>query len=464
MRHLFLLTILLVNNEYFSQCNTITNNYLPDTIQIAQGDSAYLNVINNTDNFTGQNFGIQHIPDGGGGMNPFRDTITISGFASGDTIVDSSDLCKICLNMEHSYIGDLTMNIKCPNGDSIILMDQYNNGTGPGSTFLGDALDNSANTGNYGIGKEYCFTESAAWGTMIAEDALGNFIYSTVSPGNNILSPGEYKPEQSYSNLVGCPLNGDWVLTIEDNMTIDDGYLFDWGIKIRNCNTQNSITTTWLSNGNVIDSVPAIITYPDSSAWYFVNVQDSIYGCSVTDSVYINVIQPPQGGIYGDTVVYMNSTHNYYTPYNQTNTYKWSVSGGTIVGANDSSFVVINWGGIDSTASVALIINDSLPFTQNDTLHINVVDGTGIHQFSNSDVSIFPNPAHTNLNIVLNSNLDNLSIEMFDAIGKRVKNISFKNRQTGNYTFDISNLPKGVYTLRGSNQIEVFFQQKIIVE
>ena len=35
---------------------------------------------------------------------------------------------------------------------------------------------------------------------------------------------------QPFSNLNGCPLNGTWEIEICDIFSIDDGYLFDWGI------------------------------------------------------------------------------------------------------------------------------------------------------------------------------------------------------------------------------------------
>jgi len=41
---------------------------------------------------------------------------------------------------------------------------------------------------------------------------------------------GIYLPEESFTNLNGCPLNGDWSITVRDNLSIDDGYIFEWSI------------------------------------------------------------------------------------------------------------------------------------------------------------------------------------------------------------------------------------------
>ena len=169
------------------------------------------------------------LPDGTG--TSYTSNIQIIGYP-GQTINSAADIVDICMNIEHSYIGDLNMSLTCPNGTTITLMDQYNNGFGPGNTFLGDALDNNTTPNNYGIGMDYCFDMNATWGTMIAENAAGNYTPTTVVPGNNMLTPGAYQPEQSFASLVGCPIDGTWTITITDNIGIDDGYIYSWGVNL----------------------------------------------------------------------------------------------------------------------------------------------------------------------------------------------------------------------------------------
>ena len=74
---------------------------------------------------------------------------------------------QICINIEHSYLGDLDITLTCPSGVTLTLMDTYTGGGG--TTFLGDALDDGTLTP--GIGLDYCWSMSAVLGTMSAENA-----------------------------------------------------------------------------------------------------------------------------------------------------------------------------------------------------------------------------------------------------------------------------------------------------
>ena len=87
---------------------------------------------------TGQTF----LPDGGG--QSYTTSVSINGFP-GQTITAGTDIEEVCMNIEHSYIGDLDIQLTCPNGTSIMLADIYG-GISPGSTFLGDANDDGSNT------------------------------------------------------------------------------------------------------------------------------------------------------------------------------------------------------------------------------------------------------------------------------------------------------------------------------
>ena len=205
---------------------------------------------------TGETF----LPDGSG--TSYTTSVSISGF-SGQTIAAGTDISSICMNIEHSYIGDLTIELSCPSGASIILSDTYN-GTSPASTFLGDANDDGSTIP--GIGMDYCFNLGAAWGTMLDENNANNWIPSTVTPGNNILTPGSFQPEESFNNLIGCPVDGNWSITVTDNLGIDNGYIFEWGIALNPAINPNAEPYTvaivdgyWLTN-------PDIINYYDTSA------------------------------------------------------------------------------------------------------------------------------------------------------------------------------------------------------
>ena len=61
-----------------------------------------------------------------------------------------ADVTGLFINMEHSYLGDLTVTYICPNGQSVQVQDQSGF-----STFLGEPVD-SDDTPNAGSGIRLC--------------------------------------------------------------------------------------------------------------------------------------------------------------------------------------------------------------------------------------------------------------------------------------------------------------------
>ncbi|MFW6302970.1 MAG: DUF7619 domain-containing protein [Bacteroidales bacterium] len=154
------------------------------------------------------------LPDGYGVS--YTSTLFVTGYAAGETLNDVSELTSICVNMEHSYMGDLVITITAPDGNTVTLQEQ-----GGGGTHLGEPIDNGTNDNNSvpGVGYDYCWSPFAENGTWEQE-----------SGSDSILPPGSYTSSEPLSNLTGSPLNGLWTLTISDNWQLDDGYLFHWGI------------------------------------------------------------------------------------------------------------------------------------------------------------------------------------------------------------------------------------------
>ncbi|MFO7789539.1 MAG: PKD domain-containing protein, partial [Bacteroidales bacterium] len=149
------------------------------------------------------------LPDGSGVC--YETDLMQSQFLPGQTLDDANNLLGICMDIEHSYLGDLTFDIQCPNGQSVQLQQQ-----GGGSTHLGEPIDPGSGPG---VGYEYCITPD---GTETMEDAAS---------GVSTLPEGNYASYESLQGLEGCPLNGEWTITICDNWSIDDGYIFGWYIE-----------------------------------------------------------------------------------------------------------------------------------------------------------------------------------------------------------------------------------------
>jgi gliding motility-associated-like protein len=176
------------------------------------------------------------LPDGTGAV--YTTTINITGFPSGGTLTNINDFEGVCLNIEHSWLSDLDIELSCPNGQTILLEGSFPTGQSGASTFLGDANDNDNITPVPGVGFEYCWDNNPTYGTMEAEAGLGN----TVPVSQGVALPaGSYTSIDPLSGLLGCPLNGDWTITITDNFAINNGFIFDWNIGLNGSGSNDSL-------------------------------------------------------------------------------------------------------------------------------------------------------------------------------------------------------------------------------
>lgn len=151
------------------------------------------------------------LPDNVGSC--FTTSLTFSQFAPGQTLTNVNQLLGICVNMEHSYMGDLILRIISPTGQSVILHQQ-----GGGSTFLGIPVDNDATPNVQGTCWNYCWSPAATNGTW-EDNATGT------------LPPGTYESYYPLSGLLGSQLNGTWTFEVCDMWASDNGFICDWGLE-----------------------------------------------------------------------------------------------------------------------------------------------------------------------------------------------------------------------------------------
>jgi len=180
------------------------------------------------------NAGTTFLPDGSGAV--YTSTLNISGFNTGALLSNLNQLQNICLNMEHSYMGDLELRLIAPGGQNILLKSPY----GGGSTDLGEPIatgpvDGSASSTltDPGVGYDYCFNQSPMYGTMVSEANIHYRNYTDMqghSYSDYYLPAGTYAPEGALSTLIGTPLNGNWTVQVTDHMSLDNGYIFNWTI------------------------------------------------------------------------------------------------------------------------------------------------------------------------------------------------------------------------------------------
>ncbi|MES2588585.1 MAG: choice-of-anchor L domain-containing protein, partial [Bacteroidota bacterium] len=181
------------------------------------------------------NAGTTFLPDGSGVS--YEAPLTISGFGAGDLINNVSQVQQVCLSLEHSYMGDLSIELISPSGQVLLLKQ-----AGGGSTDLGEPVATGPVDGDGssdptpGNGYEYCFNANPTFGTMVSESG-NNFRTDYVDNVGNMYSDGflpagSYQAESSFNALIGSTLNGEWKIRVTDNAFLDNGYIFNWYISL----------------------------------------------------------------------------------------------------------------------------------------------------------------------------------------------------------------------------------------
>lgn len=160
------------------------------------------------------------LPDGTG--IPYETSIFFTEFSPGQVMVSPTDLESICATMEHSWVRDVEISLTCPNGQSIILHDHP--GNFGAEVFLGEPNDNDNFNPIPGLGYEYCWINNAPNPTWIE-------YANTTLNGSGTIPAGNYSTFDPISDLVGCPLNGEWTITVTDWWPIDNGFIFNWSLK-----------------------------------------------------------------------------------------------------------------------------------------------------------------------------------------------------------------------------------------
>ncbi len=218
------------------------------------------------------------LPDGTG--IPYETSIFFTEFSPGQVLTNASDLESICVNMEHSWMRDLEISISCPNGQSIVL---HNFGGQTGSqVYLGIPNDNDLFNPVPGSGYDYCWAMNAPNPTWLT-------YANTILAGGGTLPAGDYLPFEPFSDLLGCPLNGEWTITATDLWPFDNGFIFSWEINFKNTLypdievfTPNFSSWNWNSHPSIFFSTPdSIAAAPQNggTAGYTFTVNDD-FGCT----------------------------------------------------------------------------------------------------------------------------------------------------------------------------------------
>jgi len=191
-------------------------------------------------------------PNGGMCAASYTDTLNFVGFCPGETLDDTTKLVSVCATLEHSWVGDLQVDLISPDGKSVAL--HLFPGRFGTPIFLGhpNYCDSDANA-IPGTGYDYCWTGTATKLLTTTDNggcgAAGGCESwagdATACPNGGgtdegvdgetgpfeVVPAGNYKPDQSFSALQGAQLNGNWTFRVTDLYAMDNGYLFKWSIQ-----------------------------------------------------------------------------------------------------------------------------------------------------------------------------------------------------------------------------------------
>ncbi len=226
----------------------------------------------------------------------FNTSIVFTNFAPGQTLTNINDLPAVCVDMEHSYMGDLVIQLTCPSGQSVTFHQQ--NG---GGTFLGEPIDDDFTPDAMGVCYTYCWSPTATNGTW-------------VDNSGGTLPTGTYESLNPMNILEGCELNGTWTFTVTDLWGSDNGFICDWGLTFNSSlfpslttytpvlGTTTADSSNWVGNG--VSSDPnnplAGVATPVGvgSHDYVFSVTDN-FGCTYDTTITI-VVNP---GITGPIIL-----------------------------------------------------------------------------------------------------------------------------------------------------------------
>lgn len=263
---------------------------------ITQSNS-FIQVTPNEGLFDVSNGNVDSIPLPDGVNVAYESPVVFNEFVPGAVITNVDQVESICINMEHSYVRDLDISLQCPNGATMPMRLDTTNASFSLEAFLGIPFEGDDNIpGNTadpipGQGFTYCFTPNPQFGSFF-EKAL-------MQPQRTSLPAGSYTPIDGFNTLLGCPVNGEWTLIVEDKIRQDNGWLFWWSITFAEELRPDTESFTpgieswgWAPNDDIIfsdqDSMLTVPTSAGTSNYIFEIVDE--FGCTFDTTISFSVL------------------------------------------------------------------------------------------------------------------------------------------------------------------------------
>ncbi|MBO7445938.1 MAG: gliding motility-associated C-terminal domain-containing protein [Bacteroidales bacterium] len=253
----------------------------------------------------------------------YRSNVTFTDFANGASISNANDLLYVRIKMEHSAIEDLYVKIYCPNGQNATILPHPNYSSdwsigmyriNLGIAYRPDEGTCDPNINPMGEPWNYVWSNNNNLGYIYApangvlyNDAnihsqynphWDNGVYHPSVDSSNVANMTHiYHPYQNFSSLIGCPLNGNWFIQVQDLESEDNGYIVEWELALnpellpQNWNYTVGIDTLYFTgngtNGNTI------YTSAPGHQVYTLHIVDD-FGCVYDTSFTLQVHAIPE--------------------------------------------------------------------------------------------------------------------------------------------------------------------------
>lgn len=424
------------------------------------------------------------IPDGPLANNSNLELpLNISGYSSGELITSSDDVVSCCVKMEHSFIGDLIMTLQCPNGQQALLKSKNGGGKYLGIPAGGDAhsqydYSNSINPGTPGEGWNYCFSDKyTASNTtynllnncnQVNGISMTNYSWNcyTCDSTHKFDTSNYFTPESSFTNLIGCPKNGEWKIIIMDDWAIDNGFVFSWDIEFS-------------PDGSELYSYQVIV---DTIIWDspFISLQNS----------FSTIINPPFDsiGIYNTSISVIDEYGCVYDTNTSLNVIQSPTAPTNLNLSFEGNNIELTWDGTAISYQIfrddvfiaqvnqPIFIDPNLDITTNYCYKVLALGEECNSDFSNVKCSLigldeeisndmtanlYPNPTNDKTILEIKGLNNNSDVLVYDLQGRILKTYKF-NLGQDKLEIDASNLTKGIYYIKVKNS-EKSLTKKLIV-
>ena len=272
----------------------------------------------------------------------YRSTVTFTQFAPNATLTSANDLLYVRIKMEHSAIEDLNIEIYCPNGNHSTILPHPNfsdiSSTGFfrvnfGSAYRPDGsatCDASVNpigdpwnyiwSNNATLGYQYapengsCFSTSnfhAHYNPHWDDSNLtyfGNTTQSFSVDSSDVANMTQiYHPYQSFNSLIGCPLNGNWYIQVQDMLEMDNGYIVEWELALNPqlvpsaWGYETEVDTFFFTGNSVVNGITLL---PESTGnqSYSMTIIDN-FGCQYDTAFTVTVLAIPDANLGVDKYI-----------------------------------------------------------------------------------------------------------------------------------------------------------------